>query len=120
MEAKPSISSDSCSCLSSSSSSSYSGSSKSKYCHKATEFICSACLLCICCPLAIAWCVIKLPCKVGWQTVQYVMHRSCGGSGKRVFAAYSSFSDIDSEMEKGKVEICSKSLGISKIRMTDR
>lgn len=114
MEAKPSTSSNSCSCFPSSS-----GSSKSEYCQKATEFVCSACLLCICCPLAVVWCVIKLPCKVGLRTVQYVMHRSCCGSGKRVFAAYSSFSDIDSETEKGKVEICSKRVGISKSMMTD-
>ncbi|KAL6956631.1 hypothetical protein U1Q18_027766 [Sarracenia purpurea var. burkii] len=103
MEAKPSKPSSSC------------FGSISKCCQKATEFICSSCLLCICCPIAIAWSVIKLPCKVGWRTGQYAMHRDCCGSEKRTFAAYSSFSDIDSDCHYGNKR-GSKSLGASKSR----
>ncbi|PON38945.1 hypothetical protein PanWU01x14_308600 [Parasponia andersonii] len=67
----------------------------SNCCCKATEFLCSACLLCVCCPLAILWCCIKLPCKLGWQAAKQAIHRACCGSEKRIVAAYSSFSDID-------------------------
>ena len=64
-------------------------------CCKATEFLCSACLLCVCCPLAIVWCCINLPCKLGWRAARLASHRVCCGSDKRIVAAYSSFSDID-------------------------
>ncbi|POO01898.1 hypothetical protein TorRG33x02_021900 [Trema orientale] len=69
----------------------------SNCCCKATEFLCSACLLCVCCPLAILWCCIKLPCKLGWQAAKQASHRACCGSETRIVAAYSSFSDIDSD-----------------------
>ncbi|KAL6281617.1 hypothetical protein ACE6H2_018498 [Prunus campanulata] len=74
---------------------------KSKWCEKATEFLCSACLLCISCPLAVVWCCIKVPCKVGWHAAQHAGHCACG-SGKRVYASYSSFSDIDLDILPGK------------------
>ncbi|PSR84706.1 Phospholipid scramblase [Actinidia chinensis var. chinensis] len=115
MEKKSSTSSSCCFCPSSSSSS-----SKSKCCHKVTEFICSACMLCICCPLATAWCAIKLPCKVGLRIVQCAVHWGGCGSQKLVFAAYSSFSDIDSDTQMGKVEGGSKTMGASKSRMISR
>lgn len=72
-----------------SSSSSCSLKQRSKCGHQVMEFTCSACVLCICCPLAIVWCCIKLPCKIGWRASRHMCCRS-----KRIFA-YSSFSDID-------------------------
>ncbi|XAR62783.1 hypothetical protein NMG60_11017658 [Bertholletia excelsa] len=100
MEANPSTSHSSCSCLSSSSKSNW----KTKCCHGATEIICSVCLLCICCPLATAWRAMKLPCKVVRCSVRFVKHRACCMSEERVFAVYSSFSDIDSDTQMGKEE----------------
>ena len=65
--------------------------------YKAAEFLCSACLLCVCCPLAVVWCCIKLPCKLGWRAVKRAGNWACCRSDKRNFADYSSFSDIDSD-----------------------
>nr|XP_011466934.1 PREDICTED: uncharacterized protein LOC105352219 [Fragaria vesca subsp. vesca] len=81
---------------------------KSKCCNKATEFLCSACLLCISCPLTVFWCCIKLPCKVGWHAAKHARKTVCG-SGKRVYASYSSFSDVDLNILPGKSHACSKS-----------
>ncbi|XVF09543.1 hypothetical protein REPUB_Repub07fG0103000 [Reevesia pubescens] len=59
------------------------------------EFACSACFFCIFCPLSIVWCCAKLPCKLGWRAARYAIKWACCRSDKRVFAKYSSFSDID-------------------------
>ena len=65
-------------------------------CCKATEFVCSACLLCVACPLAIFWCCVELPCKLGWRATRRAVSWACYGLEPRVVAAdYSSFSDID-------------------------
>ncbi|KAF3438596.1 hypothetical protein FNV43_RR21359 [Rhamnella rubrinervis] len=70
-------------------------------CDKVTEFLCSACLLCICCPLCIVWCCIKVPCKIGWRAAKHAKNWSCcASSEKKIYAAYSSFSDIDSDYLK--------------------
>ncbi|XP_062007709.1 uncharacterized protein LOC133724845 [Rosa rugosa] len=81
---------------------------KSKRCDKATEFLYSACLLCISCPLTVVWCCIELPCKVGWHAAKPARKSVCG-SGKRVCASYSSFSDIDLNILPGKSHTCTKS-----------
>lgn len=81
---------------------------KSKCCDKATEFLCSACLLCVSCPLTVVWCCLKLPCKVGWHAAQHARKSVCG-SGKRVYASYSSFSDIDLNTLPGKSHRFTKS-----------
>ncbi|KAE9600253.1 hypothetical protein Lalb_Chr14g0370961 [Lupinus albus] len=31
---------------------------------KLIEFLCSSCMLCICCPIAAICCCIKLPCRI--------------------------------------------------------
>ncbi|XP_024929691.3 uncharacterized protein LOC112491692 [Ziziphus jujuba] len=83
-------------------------------CHKATEFLCSACLLCIFCPLTIVWRCIKLPCKIGWCAAKHAKNQVCCVSEKKIYAAYSSFSDEDSDFLPGEVqESC-------KIRMTHK
>lgn len=73
------------------------GPESSSCCSKATECLCSACLLCVFCPLAIVWCCVKLPCKLGWRAARRASHRTCCGSEKRISASYSSFSDIESD-----------------------
>ncbi|KAJ4826521.1 hypothetical protein Tsubulata_023963 [Turnera subulata] len=75
-------------------------------CYKAAEFGCSACLFCVSCPLCIAWCCIKLPCKIGLKAAGRAKHWICCGSEKKVFAEYSSFSDIDSDIASGRVGEC--------------
>ncbi|OAY59228.1 hypothetical protein MANES_01G015000v8 [Manihot esculenta] len=83
---------------SSSSSSSLSKDQDSDSYYKVVEFTCSACLFCVCCPLCIACCCIKLPCKICWKAAKFACrnYRICCGSKKKVYASYSSFSDIDS------------------------
>lgn len=71
--------------------------SKSTCGHRVTEFLCSCCLLCICCPLAVVWCCIKLPCKLGWRAARHAKHWASCRSQKKIFAVYSSFSDNDSD-----------------------
>ncbi|TQD90661.1 hypothetical protein C1H46_023808 [Malus baccata] len=68
------------------------------------EFLCSACLLCISCPLTVVWRCIKVPCKVGSHVAQHVRHCDCGSAGKRVHTSYSSFSDIDLDIMPGKAQ----------------
>ncbi|KAL6319299.1 hypothetical protein AAG906_013973 [Vitis piasezkii] len=68
----------------------------SKCCNKALELACSACILCVSCPLSIVWCCIKLPCTIAWRAAKRVSHGACFSSEKRILSAYSSFSDIDS------------------------
>ncbi|KAM1026500.1 hypothetical protein ACFX2J_039300 [Malus domestica] len=92
---------------------------KAKWSEKATQFLCNACLLCICCPLTVVWCCIKVLCKVGSHAAQHVRRCACGSAGKRVYASYSSFSDIDLDSLPGKAHsgtTCSKTRGNSKSR----
>ena len=77
---------------------------------KVAEFVCNACLFCVCCPLSIFWCCLKLPCKIGWRSAKRARQESCCGSSKKVFATYSSFSDIDSDTQTGKVCKTSRSM----------
>ncbi|RZC02211.1 hypothetical protein D0Y65_017383 [Glycine soja] len=72
---------------------------------KLIEFLCSSCLLCVCCPLACACCFIKLPCRICHQALRCAWKWACYGSkNNRVRADYSSFSDIDSNATSGKVK----------------
>ncbi|CAK9159598.1 unnamed protein product [Ilex paraguariensis] len=120
MEAKPSTSS-SCSCFHFLPSPPHPPArEKSTCCNKVIEFACSACLLCVCCPISAVWCCMKQPCKIGRILVQHARHNACCGLGKRIHAAYTSFSDIDSDVDKGKGQPHSKSLGSVKNRMTQR
>lgn len=73
------------------------------YGKKIAEFVCNTCLLSVCCPLSIFWCCLKLPCKIGWLSAKRARQEVCCGSSKKVFAMYSSFSDIDSDTQTGKV-----------------
>ncbi|GKV43280.1 hypothetical protein SLEP1_g50593 [Rubroshorea leprosula] len=68
----------------------------SKCADQVTEFACSACVCCVSCPIAVVWCFIMLPCKIGWRAVRTAADWACScGSRKRVLPEYSSFSDID-------------------------
>ncbi|KAG6675758.1 hypothetical protein I3842_15G119800 [Carya illinoinensis] len=92
-----------------------SSSSSSKYYKlrdKTTECICSACLLCFCCPLAVLWGCIKLPCKIAWHAVKHIpKHWACCGSNTMDFGGYSSFSDIDSDTQSRNTQTsCSYTL----------
>lgn len=69
---------------------------------KLVEFFCSCCLLCVCCPLAIVCCCIKLPCRMFQKALHFAWNWACYGSKNRIFADYSSFSDIDSDVTFGK------------------
>ncbi|KAK6921222.1 hypothetical protein RJ641_014900 [Dillenia turbinata] len=69
-------------------------------CHKAAEFVCSTCVLCVVCPLSIIWCCVVLPSKIGWRAVRHAGHHVCCGSVKSVYAASSSFSDIDFDIHE--------------------
>ena len=72
---------------------------------KLIEFLCSCCLLCVCCPLAaVCCCCIKMPCRMCWKALRRVWRWASCGSERRVFAEYSSFSDIDSDLTYGKVK----------------
>ncbi|CAK7349684.1 unnamed protein product [Dovyalis caffra] len=66
---------------------------------KAIEFACSTCLFCVSCPLSIVSCCIKLPCKIGCKAAGQAKKRftccSPRGSVKKIYASYSSFSDMD-------------------------
>ncbi|KAF7834615.1 Phospholipid scramblase [Senna tora] len=64
---------------------------------KVVEFVCSCCLMCVCCPIA-SVCCIKLPCKMCQQALQRAWKWARYGSKNRDFADYSSFSDIDSDV----------------------
>lgn len=77
---------------------------------KVAEFVCNTCLFCVCCPLSILWCCLKLPCKIGWRSAKRAGQETCCGSSKKVFAMYSSFSDIDSDTQTGKVSKTSRKL----------
>lgn len=80
--------------FSSSSSSSPQVSSKSKCSESLVEFCCSACFFCIFCPLSVVWCSAKLPCKVAGYVIKWASNY-CKTDHNKVFAEYSSFSDID-------------------------
>ncbi|RYR07743.1 hypothetical protein Ahy_B05g075161 isoform A [Arachis hypogaea] len=74
---------------------------------KLIEFLCSCCFLCVCCPLAaVCCCCIKIPCRFCHKALQHVWRwaSSCG-TKRRVFAEYSSFSDIDSDVASGKFDM---------------
>ncbi|KAF8093929.1 hypothetical protein N665_0374s0021 [Sinapis alba] len=74
-----------------------------------SEVAFNVCCLCVCCPLCILWCCIKLPCVIGWRAILKAgRHFSgCSGCGRSLSlrikdADYSSFSDIDSDEVKYK------------------
>lgn len=79
----------------------------SKCCNRAGELACNACILCVICPLSIVWCCIKLPCAAALRAAKHVIYRTCFSSEKKIFAAYSSFSDIDSPRKKTTQRVCS-------------
>lgn len=68
--------------------------------NKLVEYFCSCCLLCVCCPVATVCCCIVLPYRVFQKALRWA---SCYGSRNRIFADYSSFSDIDSDIAFGKL-----------------
>lgn len=71
---------------------------------KLIQFLCSSCLLCVCCPLACVCCFIKLPCRICHQAIRCAWQWACFGSkNNRECADYSSFSDINSDVTSGKV-----------------
>jgi hypothetical protein len=106
----------------SSPSSSFSCSSRdSRCCEKSTECLCSACLLCVCCPLAVVWGCFKLPCKIGWRAAKNARRWAGCGSEMRDFAAYSSFSDNDSDcLPSDNKHTCSKTSAAPKKIVTKR
>ncbi|KAG7944671.1 hypothetical protein I3843_15G114600 [Carya illinoinensis] len=81
-------------------------------CEIKPQCICSACLLCFCCPLAVLWGCIKLPCKIAWHAVKHIpKHWACCGSKTMDFGGYSSFSDIDSDTQSRNTQTsCSYTL----------
>ncbi|KAI4350959.1 hypothetical protein L6164_005361 [Bauhinia variegata] len=72
---------------------------------KMIEIVCSCCLLCVCCPLAAAVCCISLPYKICQQGLRRAWQWACYGSSNRIYAVYSSFSDIDSESDVNSTKI---------------
>uniref|UniRef100_A0A2N9I0D5 Uncharacterized protein n=1 Tax=Fagus sylvatica TaxID=28930 RepID=A0A2N9I0D5_FAGSY len=108
--------STSCSCSSCSSST-----RGSKCCDKTTECLCSACVLCVCCPVAVLWGCIKLPCKLGWRAAKHAKRWACCGSEMKGFADYSSFSDNDiSETLPSNTRTCSKTMSGPRKRVIQR
>jgi hypothetical protein len=67
---------------------------------KLVEYFCSCCMLCVCCPLATVCCCLMLPCRVFKKVLRWAC---CFGSKNRIFADYSSFSDIDQDVAFDKV-----------------
>ncbi|KDP35182.1 hypothetical protein JCGZ_10716 [Jatropha curcas] len=114
-EAKP-PSSNSCSC------SSLCKEQDQNCYYKAVEFSCGACLFCASCPLCVAWCCIKLPCKIGWRAAKHACGRywTCCGSKKKVYESYSSFSDLDSDSLPSKAGKSESSYSSSKTRLKFR
>lgn len=47
---------------------------------KLIQFLCSSCLLCVCCPLACVCCFIKLPCRICHQALRCARKWACYGS----------------------------------------
>ncbi|KAL5160143.1 putative trehalose-phosphate phosphatase D [Glycine soja] len=47
---------------------------------KLIQFLCSSCLLCVCCPLACVCCFIKLPCRICHQALRCAQKWACYGS----------------------------------------
>lgn len=89
-------------------------------CHdKATESLCSGCLLCILCPLTVVWCCINLPFKVGWHAAQHARHWACGSEKKTVYASDSTSSDIDLDNLPGKPHTLSMGAPRRKMAHTD-
>ncbi|CAA2957021.1 eukaryotic translation initiation factor 5A-2 [Olea europaea subsp. europaea] len=80
---------------------------KSNCSDKVTEFSC-ACLLCLCCPLSMVWCCVKTSCKKGRCLAVKAMHRACCRLDKRIYAEYSSFSDIDTDYQASKRHMLSE------------
>lgn len=83
---------------------------------KATESLCSGCLLC---PLTVAWCCINLPFKVGWHAAQHARHWACGSEKKTVYASDSTSSDIDLDNLPGKPHTLSMGAPRRKMAHTD-
>ncbi|KAF8025221.1 hypothetical protein BT93_F2152 [Corymbia citriodora subsp. variegata] len=73
-------------------------------CYNATEFMCSCCLLCIACPLTILLRTVKAPCRVTLFALKKVRQQTCCGAKKKVYAAYSTFSDTDSDSKPIKLQ----------------
>ncbi|KAE9610548.1 hypothetical protein Lalb_Chr07g0187771 [Lupinus albus] len=65
------------------------------------EFLCSCCMLCVCCPLSVICCSIKVPFRICEKAMRGAWNWTCYGSKSRVFAEYSSFSDIDLDVTSG-------------------
>ncbi|KAL3748836.1 hypothetical protein ACJRO7_009990 [Eucalyptus globulus] len=72
-------------------------------CYNTTECMCSCCLLYITCPLTILLRTIRAPCRVGLYALKKVRQQMCCGAKKKVYAAYSTFSDTDSDSKQFKL-----------------
>ncbi|KAI3443326.1 uncharacterized protein J3R85_000259 [Psidium guajava] len=72
-------------------------------CYDATECVCSCCLLCTVGPLTILSRAVKAPCRVGLYALKKVRQQTCCGAKKKVYAAYSTFSDTDSDRKPLKL-----------------
>ncbi|XP_008792883.1 uncharacterized protein LOC103709362 [Phoenix dactylifera] len=76
--------------------------------HTAAECAAASCVLCLCCPLSVLWCCVKLPLKLAFQAARRLSHSSAccrgggggGGPGHRLASSSSSFSDIDFDADQ--------------------
>ncbi|KAK9106672.1 hypothetical protein Syun_022683 [Stephania yunnanensis] len=70
---------------------------------KVMKYTASACTLCVCCPLAILWCFVKLPINLGWKLAKRATTLCCcccsASRTNKILAPSSSFSDLDLDLD---------------------
>jgi len=86
--------------IATSSSVSYSDEIRQPTCgQKTAECGVNGCLLCVGCPLSIAWCFVVFPFKLGKAAIKNVWHnqKCCcfGGAAHKILPDYSSSSDLE-------------------------
>lgn len=71
----------------------------------AAECVVSACTLCLCCPLMLAWCCVCAPLALAWRTARCASRRlcCCCRGGRRPLIESSSFSDVELDVRWGSV-----------------
>lgn len=66
---------------------------------KTAECGVNGCLLCVACPLSIAWCFVVFPFKLGKAAIKNVWYNQkrcfCGGGAHKILPDYSSSSDLE-------------------------
>lgn len=67
-------------------------------CHEVTETACTAGLLLVCCPFSAVCCCVKITHRL----VRHVRNGGCCASEKRVMPGYSSFSDMETDVQTSK------------------